>query len=158
MANNIISPAEVLALAFSDGGYVAPEAVGEVDIAAAIERWISPVVGEALLEAVQGGEYAELKSEYLQPAVAAYVRLAIQPRLNAATSQLGLYTPNSSIHRAADEATRRELMRSLRTRASTLLRRMSTYLEQNKESIKEYKSGDNILNRCSYDGGFIQIF
>ena len=158
MANNIISPPEVVALAFSDGGYVAPEAVGEVDIAAAIERWIKPVVGEALLEAVQGGEYAELKSEYLQPAVAAYVRLAIQPRLNAATSQLGLYTPNSSHLKAADEAARRELIRSLRSRASTLARRMSTYLEQTKESIKEYKSSDNILNRCSYDGGFIQIF
>lgn len=158
MANNIISPPEVVALAFSDGGYVAPEAVGEVDITSAIERWIKPVVGEALLEAVQGGEYAELRDEYLRPAVAAYVRLMLQPRLNVATSQLGLYTPNSSHQKAADEASRRELIRSLRMRASTLLRRLSAYLEQNKESIKEYSSKDNILNRCSYDGGFIQIF
>jgi hypothetical protein len=158
MANKIISPPEVVALAFSDGGYVAPDVVSDVDITSAIERWIRPVVGEALLEAVEGGDYATLLEEYLRPAVAAYVRLAIQPRLNVATSQLGLYAPNSSHHKAADEASRRELMRSLRTRATTLLRHLSDYMEQNKESIKEYKSNDNILNRCTLDGGFIQIF
>ena len=158
MANKIISPAEVVALAFSDGGYVAPEVVAQADITAAIERWIRPVVGDALLSAVQGGAYAELAEEYLRPAVAAYVRLALQPRLNVATSQLGLCAPNSSHLKAADAVARRELMRSLRTRASTLLRRLSTHLEQNKGAFKEYSSKDNILNRCSYDGGFVQIY
>lgn len=37
MDNVIITPAEVIRLAFADGGYVSPEAIGEGDITAAAE-------------------------------------------------------------------------------------------------------------------------
>ena len=40
MDNVIITPAEVIRLAFADGGYVAPEAIGEGDITAAVSRWV----------------------------------------------------------------------------------------------------------------------
>ena len=36
MENGIVTPAEVVRLAFADGGYVSPEAIGEADIAAAV--------------------------------------------------------------------------------------------------------------------------
>ncbi len=52
MAQNIITPAEVIAIAFSDGEYVATEVVTDTDITTAIERWIIPITGRALLDAV----------------------------------------------------------------------------------------------------------
>ena len=60
MKTNIITPAEVVELAFSDGGYLAPDVIAEADIAVAVERWVEPVVGEGVLQAVADGKYSVL--------------------------------------------------------------------------------------------------
>ena len=157
MAQNIITAAEVLSAAFTDGAYLAPETISDADIWAAVERWIVPVTGRRLLEAVERGSYADFASAYLKPCVAAYTRLLIQPRLSAVTSQLGVTAPASASHKAADEGMRRELMRSLRKRAHALRRRMSEYLNNPPHTMSEYVAEENVLNRCSCDGGFVQI-
>jgi hypothetical protein len=157
MAQKIITAAEVLSAAFSDGAYIAPESISDSDILAAVERWIEPVTGRKLLEAVERGMYADFATSYLKPCVAAYVRLLIQPRLSAVTSQLGVSAPASASHRTADESLRRELMASLRSRAHALRRRMSEYLNNAPHSMAEYVAENNILNRCNCDGGFVQI-
>ena len=157
MTKSIITPAEVIALAFSDGGYIPAEAIAEIDITMATERWVAPVVGQALLEKVAEGEYAELKSDYIAPAVAFYTRYLAQPRLNAATNQMGLTTPAGSSHKAAEKAAREELRRSLKARAQTALKRLSEYLDANTQLFAEYNPAKNILKRCSFDGGFVQV-
>jgi hypothetical protein len=156
MTKSIITSTEVLAIAFSDGEYIPAEAIAEADIVAATERWVTPVVGSALLEKVAQGDYAELR-DYLSTAIAFHTRLMVQPRLNASTSLLGLTVGGGSSRRASDEGLRRELMRSLRTRARQALRALSEYLEQNKASYKEYNAKENILKKCCCDGGFVQI-
>lgn len=158
MKYNIITPAEVVELAFSDGGYIAPATIAEEDISTAIERWIKPIVGEAVLEKVEQGGYAELCQEVLKPAIAFCTRQVVQPRLNALTSQLGLAASVGSGVKAADESLRGEYMRAVKVRARTALKSMSDYLEAHAAQIKEYDSKENILNRCSCDGGFVQIF
>lgn len=158
MVKSIITPAEVVATAFSDGGYIAPESIAEVDITTATERWIRPVVGQALLDGVAEGRYADLKRDYLAPAVALYTRYLVQPRLNVATNQLGLTTPAGSSHKAAEKTAREELMRALKIRARTALKRLSDYLDANTALFAEYNPSKDILKRCSCDGGFVQIF
>ena len=96
MAQNIITPAEVIAIAFGDGEWLSSEAIGTADISAATELWIRPIVGQALLDEVEKGRYAELKTEYIIPAVATCTRLLVQSRLNVQTSQLGLSSPAGS--------------------------------------------------------------
>lgn len=157
MAQNIITPAEVVAIAFSDGEYLAPDVITEADIVAATEHWIRPITGQALLEAVAAGGYAELREAHLSPTVALCTRLMVQPRLNVQTSQLGLSTPAGSHRKAAERSAREELRRALRLRAQSMRRRLSEYLEQNAAQIPEYDPKQNILNRCSIDGGFVQI-
>lgn len=157
MAQNIITPAEVIAIAFSDGEYVATEVVTDTDITTAIERWIIPITGRALLDAVREGKYTDLKEEYITPAVALCTRLVVQPRLNVQTSQLGLSVPIGSHRRAADAKARKELKRALVLRAQTMRKRLSAYLEQHAAEIEEYRSEDNILTRCSCEGGLVQI-
>ena len=154
MTKSIITPAEVIATAFSDGEYVAPEAIAETDIVAATERWVVPVMGSELLGKIAEGEYAELKSDYVAPAVALYTRLLVQPRLNAATSQLGLSVP-SGTHKAAEKSLRGELQRALKTRAQMALRRLSDYLDASAKKIAEYTPEKNILKHCSCSGGIV---
>ena len=91
--NNNITPADTVRLAFTDGEYVSPEAIGEADIEAALRRRIEPVAGRALCEAMREGAYPDFVSEYAAPALALCVRLVVQPRLNAATGQTGLAVP-----------------------------------------------------------------
>lgn len=157
MKTNIITPAEVISKAFSDGGYLSPDVVGEEDIAVAVERWILPVVGEALLEAVAAGKYEELCSDYLKPAIALHSRLVVQPRLNCATGQLGLSVAAATTHRVASDGLRGELQRAIKERARVALRRLSRYLDAHAAEIAEYDEKCNILKRCSCDGGFVQI-
>ena len=154
MTKSIITPAEVIATAFSDGEYVAPEAIAEADIIAATERWVVPVMGKELLGKIAEGEYAELKSNYVAPAVALHTRLLVQPRLNAATSQLGLSVP-SGTHKAAEKSLRYELLRTLKTRAQMALRRLSDYLDANAKQFAEYTPSKNILKHCCCSGGIV---
>ncbi|MBQ2373758.1 MAG: hypothetical protein II299_01425 [Alistipes sp.] len=156
--SSIVTPAEVIALAFSDGGYVAAENIGEVDIATAVRRWVKPVVGEALLGAVTLSRYKELRDEYLKPTVALYTRLLVQPRLNAVTSQLGLTVAAGASSKVAEASLREEHLRAIKTRAHAALRALSDYLNDHVEEISEYNPKENVLNRCSCDGGFVQIF
>ena len=158
MAQTIITPRQVIDIAFSDGEWIAEGVITEADITAAIERWIVPVVGRDLLDAVAQGGYEEFSSEYLRPAIALYTRLLVQPRLNVQTSQLGLSSPAGSSRRAADEKARGELQHALHLRAQAMRKRVAEYLEQNATAIAEYRSEENVLNRCSCDGGFVQIF
>lgn len=153
----IITPQEVVKLAFTDGEYLSPEVIAEADIDAVVERWILPVVGASLIKAVATGAYAEFAEGYLKPTLAAYVRLEVQPRLNVATSQMGLTIPTTTHRKVADEALRRELMVALKRRAEALRRRMSRYLDDKADEMPEYIPSENVLKRSSCYGGFVQI-
>ncbi len=157
MKQNIISAEEILSEAFTDGEYIAADVIAQSDIIAAIERWITPITGPELLSAVEAGGYSEFASQYLKPAIAAYTRLEIQPRLNVATGQLGLSLPRTSYNKVADESMRQELMTALKRRAHTLRRRMSNYLEEHASTMPEYDPKRNLLKRCCCDGGIMQI-
>ena len=158
MKHNIITSQQVVDIAFSDGGYLSPSMIVEEDIAVATERWVKPVVGEALLEAVEAGKYEELKGEYLLPVVAFYTRLLVQPRLNAISSQAGLAVAVGASCKAAEQSLREEHMRAIRLRARAALTALAEYLNAHAEEIEEYDPKCNVLNRCSCDGGIVQIF
>ena len=60
----LVTPREVIDLAFADGGYLPPEAIGTVDIAAAEARYLLPVTGPALWQKLAEGEYPTLREEF----------------------------------------------------------------------------------------------
>ena len=158
MTKSIISSAEVIATAFADGGYLPAETISKADIISATDRWVRPVVGQALLDAVAEGRYGELKENYLLPAVAYYTRYLVQPRLNSATSGLGLTVASGSSRKAADRSAREELQRALKISARAALRRLSDYLDEQAEQFTEYDARKNILHHCCLDGGFVNIW
>jgi len=70
----LITPTVVVARAFADGEYVAPETVSEAAIVAAQETYLRPVTGDALFERLLAGDHADFTDEYLAAPLALYVR------------------------------------------------------------------------------------
>ena len=145
----LITPLQVLRLAFGDGEQLPPETVAETDIAGAEQRHIVPVVGRALYEKLLAGSYPDFRNEYLAAPAALFTRLAIQPRLDVRTGQCGTSAPGETALRA--------LRQGLRTQARTLLRRAAEHLRAHRDEFPEYDPENDILNRCTTDGGFVQI-
>lgn len=156
MELNFLTPAEVIAIAFSDGGYISEDVILEEDILWAAQRWVEPVVGEGVIEAVGRGEYESLRP-LLISAIAYFTRYQVQPRLNAMTSQLGLTVATVCSHSPAEESLRGEHRRALWQRARTALDVLSRWVDDHAAEIKEYDPSQNILHRISLGGGIAQI-
>ena len=154
---NLITNEQVIKLAFSDGEYVSPEVVLDSDIASATDRYIVPIVGTELYEEMLGGSHTTLLNDYVAPALAMAVRTMIQPSLNVRTGELGLYIPSSARSDTAIKTAVHTLHKSLRLRRQSLLKRLSNYLKRNASEFASYDAGNDIMQRCSIDGGYVQI-
>ena len=120
--NTLVTPLQVLKLAFGEGEYLPPEIIAEADIAGAEQRHIVPVVGRALYEKLLAGSYPDFRTEYLASPAALFTRAVLQPRLDVRTGQCGTVAPKSAAYQPAGTQALRELQRSLRRQARTLLR------------------------------------
>ena len=154
---NLITPEQVVRLAFNDGEYLSPAAIGESDIAAAMHRYVEPVTGAALAAALAEGRYASLTDDYVAPALAMAVRTLVQRALNVRTGQVGLSIPTGRGSDTALKSASDELQRSLRRRRRALLRRLSDYLADNAARFPEYRRETDAMQKCSIDGGLVQI-
>ena len=152
----LITPLQVLRLAFGEGEYLPPESVTEADIAAAERRYLVPVIGLTLYEKLLGGACADFRTGYLEAPAALFTRAVLQPRLDVRTGQCGTVAPKSAAYQPAGTQALRELQRSLRRQARTLLRRAAEHLETHAAEFPEYDLHENILNRCTTDGNFVQ--
>lgn len=158
MNKTLTTQTQVIELAFAEAEYMPATAVSPAEIAMAEERCVVPVTGRALYEKMLAGEYPQLRDQYVIPAVAYYTRLGMQPLTDIRSGRFGTVAPRSANCQPADRRQILDLRRSLLNKARALQRRMSQYLERNADQFPEYVSDDNILNRCSTDGGFVQIF
>ncbi len=153
----LITPYQVAQQAFGDDEYLAAGRVTEADIAAAEARYIRPVLGAVLHERLLEGAYADFVTNYLAAPIARYARLMVQSQLDIRTDRGGTTAPRPDGAQPADAAARRHRRRALLTEARTLLRRASRYLAEHREEFPEYDPQCDILNRCSIDGGLVQI-
>lgn len=153
----LITPAQVISLAFDEREYLTPCSIAPCDIAAAEQRYIVPVIGRELYEKLLAGSHPEFTAEYLAAPAAIFTRLAIQPRLDIRTGQRGTVAPKSDDSQPATAQALRELQRTLRSQARSLLRRAAQHLELHTGEFPEYDPACNILKRCSTDGDFVQI-
>ena len=154
---NLITNEQVISLAFGEGEYLSPEVILDADIASATSRYIIPVVGEELCEAMVEGSYEVLLDDFVAPALAMAVRTMIQPALNVRTSQLGLRISSSLRADSSTKTAMESLQKSLRLRRQSLLKRLSNYLKNHASEFSEYKPSCDIMQKCSIDGGFVQM-
>lgn len=152
----LLTEAEARRLAFA-GEQLPPGIPSAADIAAAEHRYILPVVGRPLYERLLEGGCADFVSDYLAAPAALFTRLVVQSRLDVRTDRCGTAAPRSSWSQPAGGAELRALRRSLRREARTLLRRAAERLAARPDEFPEYDPRADISNRCSTDGGFVQI-
>lgn len=148
---NLITPDHVVELAFSGDERAHRELITVCDVAEAEERYLRPVLGDDLYEALRGGEYQELLEEYVAPAIAAWCRYVVEPHLAYRCRECG---DASVAHNARLDVTMRHLSR----RAQTLTRRLSHYLNMHSSEYEEYSPKLNPLNRCFIYGNIVQVY
>ncbi len=128
--NIMMSATQVLEYAFATGEYLPSGVITNDMIAAAQSRYITPIIGEAMVEAICKDNYPTLLDEYIYPT------LGLLSRLEA---DLDSYPPTQ---------TQRE-------RAQLFLSNLSDHLNDNEELYDEYDKDENIKNRCVMGGGII---
>lgn len=153
----LLTPVQVLRLAFGAGEPLPPETLSEADIAAAESRYLRPVLGPALHDRLLEGAYAPFTADYLAPALACWTRLLVQPRLDLRTARIGTLAPRGDEGEAPSDEALRYRRRALRLQARSLLRRATAYLDAHRAEYPEYDPDRNPMNRCTTDGGFVQI-
>ena len=116
-----------------------------------------PVIGSELYDRLLGGAYPELRIEQLAAPTALYTRLLLQPRLDLRTGQCGTTAPKTAWGQPAGAEARCRQQRALRTQARALLRRAAEYLRTHRTEFPEYDPKRDVLNRCTTDGGLVQI-
>ena len=153
----IIDSSQVVALAFSEAEHLSNQVASSADIAVATERYIAPILGQKLTDALIEGKYSDFVEEYVAPALAFAVRLIVQPAINLRIGDSGLVAPRGEAMEPPQAEAVRGLQRSLRVRTRQLLKRMSAFVEQNRGQFVEYEPMCNIFHRCTIDGGVVQI-
>ena len=134
--------------------YLPPEIIAKPTLRAE-QRHIVPVVGRALYEKLLAGSYPDFRTEYLASPAALFTRAVLQPRLDVRTGQCGTTAPKSAYAQPA--GARRHLRRALLAQARTLLHRAAEHLRAHRDEFPEYDPENDIFNRCTTDGGFVQI-
>lgn len=153
----LITPTEALRLAFRSSERLPLDTLTEADLVTAEERYLKPVLGDKLLAAIRAGSYPTLLTNHLAVPLALYTRVVALPRLALHTDTIGHLAPKTDCGTAADEGSLRRLQKSLRREADTLLRRTTRHLDEAAADYPEYTPEANLFNRCSTDGGFVQI-
>lgn len=157
MTHLLITPQEVCEKAFAGGEYMPPEAVSERTILAAQERYLRPVLGDALCRKLAAGDYAELLGEFVGPALACCVKRLMFPELRLQAGACGLAATAGAGWSEASEEAAAAALKSIRAQMRALLQRLSDELERRRGEIPEYDPEKNVLNRCRIHGNLVQI-
>lgn len=149
----LITPKDVLRLAYSTEEMLPSSIVLDVDIIEAECRHILPILGKGVMARLVAGEYKELMNDYVAPALALWTRYGIEQVAHHRSAACHNEHPTG-----ADNERLRTTLHALRNKASALTRRLSDYLNANSESFTEYDPDKNPLNRCFIHGNIIEIF
>lgn len=152
---NLITPEKVASQAFAPLDYVASDDVNPMTIAVAQERFVVPVLGEAMVEAMVGGAYPELTDKWVGSALALYTRVLMMPALALRTGAAGVVKGANQYLDAATENDLRSLRRSTLAQATTLLQKAVAKIESAPDKYPEYDARQNIWRRCRINGGVV---
>lgn len=154
MMNSLITAREAAEIAFP-GQFMGCEAISEATIAAAEQRFIVPVVGERLYRRMLEGAYRMLRTEYLAPALALWVKLSMLPSMAVQSGEMGVVELESGVLKGAGKEKLDLLCRRTRCEAAAMLRRAVAHIEARAEEYPEYCPQENVLNRCVIGGGVV---
>jgi hypothetical protein len=151
----LITPAQVVQLAFKAPDFIREDMICEATILAAEQKFIRPVLGDPLCDALLAGKYPALLTDYVKPSLALYIKMEMTVALAIQTGAAGVVELNSrNLARATDAKTRAATQR-LGGEAGLLMVRAVRHIEANPKKYPEYNPADNIMHRMSIRGGIV---
>lgn len=151
----LIRPPEVAALAFGGTERLNPSLIDEAAILAAQQKFLYPVVGAALYDALGQGRYPALMETYVRPALALWVRWLILPQLAAQAGSAGVVGCTAPGLEPVSTRALGDLRMSARSQAAALMHVLVEELEADAKRYPEYDPAKNILNRITLDGNLV---
>lgn len=155
----IITPTEVIEMAFGTTHTLRTESIPTHTILAAQRRFVRPVVGEELYALIVAEEpeerVASFVAEYLKLPLALYVASLLLPSLAVQVGTAGVVRLSGESFEAADEGSLRRAVRRLRRDAEALLDAATDHLATAPSTFPEYHPEANIRQRVSIEGGLV---
>ena len=154
MTQPLITPAEVLALAFTSTESLPEESITPSRIESASLQYIRPALG-SLYEHLSDTRYAEFVDTFIKPPLAHYVRYQMIDDHSAQIATWGIMQHKTDYALAATNSQTEHLRRQARNDAEQLLQKAITQIETHPADYPEYDPKENIRNRVVLKGGFV---
>ncbi|MBO7299986.1 MAG: hypothetical protein J6U53_01085 [Tidjanibacter sp.] len=155
----ILTPAEVLTIAFGTTHTLREGDVPEHTILATQRKFLRPVLGEAMFEEVVGdspsADIQELTARYLKTPLALYTASLLLPTIAMQVGAAGVVRVAGESFRAVDNRALSRLSRRLRSDASALLDSATDYLASHPDRYPLYDPKENIRERILLKGGIV---
>ena len=151
----MITPAEVVALAFGCGGESLSGEISQATIVAAERKYLVPVFGAEMVESMRSGSYGELVAECVRPALALYVKRLVLPALAVKVGAAGVVSYLGEGFEQVDDATLARLLRRVKADADALIDRAVEVVEASPDDYPEYYAGGNVRHRVSLTSGVV---
>jgi hypothetical protein len=151
---HLITPAEVIDLAFSPHEPVSPWVVTDARIETAQLRFLAPALG-GLYPALSLEKYENFLRERVKPALAHFVRSLILPQLVVRTSSEGILRNGPADSVPADDAAIARLRKDARRTAKSLLADTLEYLREHAGEFPEFTPAERRCRPAEVRGGVI---
>ncbi len=155
MEKLLITPAEVVELAFGGEVNMRSEAVPERIIRVAQTKLLRPVVGVELYERLGEMPYARWFEEWGKLPLALYVKWLMLPTIATRVGASGVVVPHCDDYENAESNELRRVMIRTRSEADALMDRAIEELENNPELYLSYAPERNVRNRVRISGGLV---
>ena len=161
----LITASQVITIAINDKNLQTAK-IKDVIIDVAQEGYIRPVLGEdfykeIVLQKEAGTLTADnttLLEDYLQPALAFFVKFEAMPDIMLQLTNMGIQLPDTHYSGAGTDKQRGLSRDTAKKHGTTLIDKMITYIEYEKEENNKfplYYYSDNIKNNVTVKGGII---
>ena len=154
MTRPMISPREVIEIAFGSTERVREDMIGEIRLELAQRKFLRPALGR-LYEAVENGAYPELRNGYLKAPLALYIKYLIMPELAAQATAQGIVQYKNEHMAPAPATGLGAARRRVRSDAQALLARAIDHIEAHRAEYPEYDPVRDRPARTSVCGGII---
>lgn len=150
----LITPAEVLEIAFPATEQFREELIRPSIIEAAQLQHLKPIFGN-LYDQLNESRYAEFITDYLKAPLAYYVRCMVIDEMCAVLGTTGILQGKTDYGSAASIRQQERLRRHARNTADRLLDHAIEQVEAHPELYPEYDAEQNLRKCLLFKGGFI---
>lgn len=150
----LISPAEVVEIAFQESEGLRGDIIKDPVIRMAEIKYIKPVLG-SFYDNIREERYREFVNKFIKPPLAFYVRSLVVDNLTVSLGNLGAMQYSADKMKTAPENESAKIKKKARYDADTLLKHAIDYMENHSGEFPSYDRRENIKNRIEIKGGII---